>query len=285
MAMRHPNIITLHEVCLRKSKVYLIMELAIDGDLFTFINKNGPLPEWRAREYFTQMVDAVLYCHAQGVYHRDLKPENLLLTDALQRLTIADFGFAAMVDKLSIVHPLLRTNCGSPHYCAPEVWNGEAPNGYDGAKADAFSCGVILYCMLVGAQPFDGSCDDVVLASTNECCVHIPDSLPWRARHLIQSLLQRNPRNRSTLVMARTHPWLTTVYGPSPQSRFDTLQSSVSNTVFTYPQSQFESLPVLFKSLTSRVSQRETTGSKQKCHQKHSSPCTTYSSLDSLNNH
>lgn len=209
MVMRHPNIIRLHDASIREKRLFLVMELAEDGDLFCLINRRGALPERTARDYFHQLLDAVSYCHRKGVYHRDLKPENILLTNNYETVKLADFGFAAVVDKYSSVHPLLRTNCGSPHYCAPEVWNGEHRRGYAGSKADAFSCGVILYCMLVGVQPFYDSCDNVVLEKVNRCEIDFPPVVQPRARDLIRGLLRRNPAERLCIREALAHPWMT----------------------------------------------------------------------------
>jgi serine/threonine protein kinase len=75
--------------------------------------------------------------------HRDLKLENLLLDDKLN-IKIADFGMAS----LQVDGSMLETSCGSPHYASPEVVRGQQ---YDGRKADVWSCGVILYALLVGA--------------------------------------------------------------------------------------------------------------------------------------
>lgn len=207
--MQHPNIIALHEFYTEQSKLYLVMELAADGDLFTLINDTGPLPERQARTYFLQLTEAVMHCHRRGVYHRDLKPENLLLTNSTRVIKVADFGFAAMVDKTWTGSQLLRTNCGSAHYCAPEVWNGEHEDGYCGEKADAFSCGVILYCMIVGKQPFNARSEQTVLAKVNRCRVYFPDDVPFLVRELIQSLLRRDPDRRFCLERARRHPWVT----------------------------------------------------------------------------
>lgn len=207
MAMDHPNIIRFHDVCVGEEHIFIIMDLAANGDLFSFVANCGPLPEWRARSYFSQLADAVTYCHSRGVYHRDLKPENILLTDEYRTLEVADFGFAAVIDKHYDVHPLLRTNCGSPHYCAPEVWNNERKGGYDGSKADAFSCGVILYCMLVGAQPFHDSSVDLILAKVNRCEFDVPATVSAAACDLVEGLLRRDPNCRINLTQAMLHPW------------------------------------------------------------------------------
>lgn len=79
--------------------------------------------------------------------HRDLKPENILLSKE-GTLKVADFGLSNMI----LDGQGLKTSCGSPNYAAPEVIEGEP---YDGAAADMWSCGVILYALLSGTLPFE----------------------------------------------------------------------------------------------------------------------------------
>lgn len=98
------------------------------------------------RGYFKQLMNAVSSMHAEGIVHRDLKPENILIRN--ETLKVADFGLCnQMTDGES-----LMTSCGSPNYAAPEVIEG---NGYDGAQADVWSCGVILYALLTRSLPFE----------------------------------------------------------------------------------------------------------------------------------
>ncbi|KAI3814670.1 hypothetical protein L1987_14314 [Smallanthus sonchifolius] len=146
--VRHPNIVELHEVMASKSRVYFAMELVRGGELFSKIEK-GRLREDVARSYFQQLISAVDFCHSRGFYHRDLKPENLLL-DEDGNLKVTDFGLTAFSDHLR-QDGLLHTTCGTPAYVAPEVIGKK---GYDGAKADIWSCGVILYVLLAGFLPF-----------------------------------------------------------------------------------------------------------------------------------
>uniref|UniRef100_A0A6M2EGV1 Protein kinase domain-containing protein n=1 Tax=Populus davidiana TaxID=266767 RepID=A0A6M2EGV1_9ROSI len=75
----HPTILKIHEVMATKTKIYLVMELASGGDLYSKIRKMGKLKESAARRYFQQLVSALHFCHQNGVSHRDIKPHNLLL--------------------------------------------------------------------------------------------------------------------------------------------------------------------------------------------------------------
>ncbi|CAI0542421.1 unnamed protein product [Linum tenue] len=153
--VKHPNIVELHEVMASKSKIYIAMELVRGGELFSKVAR-GRLREDAARVYFQQLISAIDFCHSRGVYHRDLKPENLLL-DEEGNLKVTDFGLSAFSEHLK-QDGLLHTTCGTPAYVAPEVIGKK---GYDGARADLWSCGVILYVLLAGFLPFQ---DDNLVA-------------------------------------------------------------------------------------------------------------------------
>ncbi|TYH65650.1 hypothetical protein ES332_D06G069600v1 [Gossypium tomentosum] len=146
--VRHPNIVRLHEVLASRTKIYIILEFISGGELFDKIVHCGRLPENECRRYFQQLIDAVAHCHSKGVYHRDLKPENLLL-DSYGDLKVSDFGLSALLQQQGV--GLLHTTCGTPNYVAPEVLSYQ---GYDGAAADIWSCGVILFFIMAGYLPF-----------------------------------------------------------------------------------------------------------------------------------
>ncbi|THG06702.1 hypothetical protein TEA_002720 [Camellia sinensis var. sinensis] len=150
--IRHPNVIRMYEVMASKTKIYIVLELVTGGELFDKIASKGRLKEDEARKYFQQLINAVDYCHSRGVFHRDLKPENLLL-DANEVLKVSDFGLSALPQQVR-EDGLLHTTCGTPNYVAPEVINNK---GYDGAKADLWSCGVILFVLMAGYLPFEES--------------------------------------------------------------------------------------------------------------------------------
>lgn len=97
-----------------------------------------------------QILSAVVYCHANKVVHRDLKPENLLLEsdEPNAKLKVIDFGVSQVFDKTK----KMTTKIGTPYYIAPEVLNKSYTE-----KCDVWSCGVILYVLLSGSQPFAGN--------------------------------------------------------------------------------------------------------------------------------
>ncbi|KAB5514629.1 hypothetical protein DKX38_028535 [Salix brachista] len=153
----------------------------------------GRLKEDEARKYFQQLICAVDYCHSRGVYHRDLKPENLLM-DANGILKVSDFGLSALPQQVR-EDGLLHTTCGTPNYVAPEVINNK---GYDGAKADLWSCGVILFVLMAGYLPFEepnlmALYKKVIVsaASFRIVCTH-PSSFSWQCLYKMVELGKPN---------------------------------------------------------------------------------------------
>lgn len=144
--INHPNIIKLYEVLDTTKDIFVVMELAKGGELFEEI-LNHRSNEEELKCYFRQIMEGVEFAHLNLVAHRDLKPENVLL-DKNKRVKIADFGLSNVMRD----GKLLRTNCGSLNYAAPEIIGKRY---YEGTSVDVWSCGVILYTMLSGCLPFD----------------------------------------------------------------------------------------------------------------------------------
>ncbi|CAL9106217.1 unnamed protein product [Musa textilis] len=200
--VRHPNVVELREVMATKSRIFFVMEYVRGGELFARV-ADGPLPEDQARRYFRQLISAVHFCHGRGVFHRDLKPENLLL-DHNGDLKVSDFGLSALPDQLR-QDGLLHTQCGTPAYVAPEVLRRR---GYDGAKADIWSCGVILYVLLAGFLPFQDENLVRMYRKVLKAEYKIPPWFSGDACRLLSSLLVADPEKRISIPAIMQHPWL-----------------------------------------------------------------------------
>ncbi|XP_022724241.1 CBL-interacting serine/threonine-protein kinase 12-like [Durio zibethinus] len=199
--VRHPNIVQLFEIMATKSKIYFVMEYVRGGELFNKVAK-GRLKEDVARKYFQQLISAVNFCHARGVYHRDLKPENLLL-DENGDLKVSDFGLSAVSDQIR-QDGLFHTFCGTPAYVAPEVL---ARKGYDAAKVDIWSCGVILFVLMAGYLPFH---DRNIMAMYKKIYKGEFRCPRWFSPELIRlltKLLQTNPETRITIPEIMENCW------------------------------------------------------------------------------
>ncbi|XP_021890649.1 CBL-interacting serine/threonine-protein kinase 25-like [Carica papaya] len=199
--VRHPNVAELKEVMATKTKIFFVMEYVRGGELFAKVAK-GKLKEDEARKYFQQLISAVDFCHSRGVSHRDLKPENLLLDDNGD-LKVSDFGLSALPEQLRN-DGLLHTQCGTPAYVAPEVLRKK---GYDGSKADIWSCGVILYVLLAGFLPFQ---DENLMKMYRKIFKAEFEFPPWfstDARRLLSKLLVADPERRITIPAIMRVPW------------------------------------------------------------------------------
>jgi carbon catabolite-derepressing protein kinase len=178
----------------------MVLEYA-GGELFDYIVSNGRLGEDKARKFFQQIVAAVEYCHRHKIVHRDLKPENLLLDDQYF-VKIADFGLSNIMTDGNF----LKTSCGSPNYAAPEVISGKL---YAGPEVDVWSCGVILYVLLVGRLPFDDEYIPTLFKKIAAGNYNIPSYLSPGAVSLIKRMLMVNPVHRITVAEIRQDPWFT----------------------------------------------------------------------------
>ncbi|CDO96812.1 unnamed protein product [Coffea canephora] len=199
--VKHSNVVQLHEVMASKTKIYFAMEFVKGGELFNKVAK-GRLKEDAARKYFQQLIAAVDFCHSRGAYHRDLKPENLLL-DENGNLKVSDFGLSALHESRR-QDGLLHTTCGTPAYVAPEVINKK---GYDGEKADIWSCGVILFVLLAGYLPFHDTNLMEMYKKISRGEFKCPQWFPPEVKKLMSRILDPNPCTRMPLSKIMENSW------------------------------------------------------------------------------
>ncbi|XP_060642961.2 serine/threonine-protein kinase SIK3 isoform X2 [Anolis sagrei] len=196
----HPHIIRLYQVMETERMIYLVTEYASGGEIFDHLVAHGRMAEKEARKKFKQIVAAVHFCHCRNIVHRDLKAENLLL-DANLNIKIADFGFSNKFTP----GQLLKTWCGSPPYAAPELFEGKE---YDGPKVDIWSLGVVLYVLVCGALPFDGSTLQNLRARVLSGKFRIPFFMSTECEHLIRHMLVLEPSRRLSMEQICKHKWM-----------------------------------------------------------------------------
>ncbi|KAK4681493.1 serine/threonine protein kinase [Podospora pseudoanserina] len=213
MGVSHPNVLCLKDTFNEPNAVYLVLELAPEGELFNYIVKKQKLSESECRKLFTQLFQGVKYLHDRNIVHRDIKPENILLVDRDLHVKLADFGLAKIIGEESFT----TTLCGTPSYVAPEILADTRNRKYTKA-VDIWSLGVVLYICLCGFPPFSDeltsatfpySLSEQIRKGKFDYPSPYWDPVGDPALDLIDSMLVVNPEKRFTVDQCLAHPWMT----------------------------------------------------------------------------
>ncbi|XP_078318964.1 calcium/calmodulin-dependent protein kinase type II delta chain-like isoform X8 [Crassostrea virginica] len=206
-ALKHPNIVRLHDSIQDEGFHYLVFDLVTGGELFEDIVAREFYSEADASHCMQQILESVNYCHVHGIVHRDLKPENLLLASKLKgaAVKLADFGLAIEVQG---EQQAWFGFAGTPGYLSPEVIRKDPY----GKPVDIWACGVILYILLVGYPPFWDEDQPRLYAQIKAGAYDYPspewDTVTPEAKNLINSMLTVNPAKRINATEALKHPWI-----------------------------------------------------------------------------
>ncbi|CAN6674223.1 spindle assembly checkpoint kinase [Trichomonascus vanleenenianus] len=196
--LRHPNIARLFGHFHDSTRVYLLIEYVVHGELFKVLRTEGRFSEAKSAKYISQMASALAYLHSKHIIHRDIKPENILLgIDG--NIKIADFGW-------SVHAPTSRrtTMCGTLDYLPPEMVEAKEHD----YKVDIWSLGVLTYEFLVGNPPFEESGHAATYKRISKVDLKIPSFVSPEAGDLIKRLLQHDPEKRYALDQIDKHPWI-----------------------------------------------------------------------------
>jgi hypothetical protein len=163
--LEHPNIIPIHAFGIEGGIPWMAMRL-ISGGALSSLLRDGRLPPERIITILRGAADALDYAHGKGVVHRDVKPQNMLLDEA-ERLYLADFGIAKMVEGSGA---LTQTGMitGTPQYMAPEQATGKPVD----QRVDIYALAVVAYEMLTGGVPFAADTPVAVLMK------HVTEPMP-----------------------------------------------------------------------------------------------------------
>ncbi|KAL3423897.1 hypothetical protein PVAG01_05644 [Phlyctema vagabunda] len=236
MGVSHPNMLCLKDTFDESNAVYLVLELAAEGELFNWIVMKQKLTEEETRKVFIQLFQGLKYLHDRGIVHRDIKPENILLTDKDLHVKLADFGLAKIIGEESFT----TTLCGTPSYVAPEILEDTRNRRYTRA-VDVWSLGVVLYICLCGFPPFSDelytrenpySLTQQIKAGRFDYPSPYWDSVGDPALDLIDRMLTVDVNKRYTIDDCLDHPW-TTQKMPNVNDSTDGLVGGISNLDFS----------------------------------------------------
>ncbi|MGW4382369.1 serine/threonine-protein kinase [Kitasatospora sp. NPDC004531] len=146
--IKHPGVITIHDVLEQDGRPWIVMELVDGRALSDVISQDGTLTPREAADVGLQVLAALHRGHQLGVLHRDVKPANVLLEHGSGRVVLLDFGIAKFEGAMDITRP--GDLVGSPDYLAPERAQGQRP----GPASDLWALGATLFHAVEGQSPF-----------------------------------------------------------------------------------------------------------------------------------
>lgn len=200
--LKHPSILQLYTFFEDANYVYLVLELAHNGEFYQYLKETQKiLSENETATVMQQVIAGILYLHSHNILHRDISLSNLLLTKSMQ-VKISDFGLATQLS--SHDGNIHKSLCGTPNYISPEI----ASRSADGLPTDVWSLGCMLYTLLIGRPPFETNGVKSTLTQVVMGSFVIPDSLSSQAKDLIKKMLNKNPSKRIALQDVVTHPFL-----------------------------------------------------------------------------
>jgi CRP-like cAMP-binding protein/tRNA A-37 threonylcarbamoyl transferase component Bud32 len=199
----HPCVVTLHNCFQTPTQLFMLMELATGGELYSLLEKVLRFEPSQARFYTGCVVLAIGHLHKHGVIFRDLKPENLLLAEN-GYLKLIDMGFAKRLGRGEKTYTL----CGTPYYLAPEMI---LHRGH-GFALDWWTVGVLTYEMIEGDLPFTGNSEMEVYGKVTRMQYSCGSRFPDAVADFIHLLLRKEPENRlgnlrNGVDDVMAHPW------------------------------------------------------------------------------
>lgn len=190
----HQHIVPIFDVHDFNDRLFIIMRLVEGGSLEDRLVQQGPLPWANVLQIILPIGEGLRYAHTNGVLHRDLKPANILI-DAERGPMLSDFGLAKLMGEHSLSLTESGAIVGTPHYIAPEVWEGKGTS----PQSDIYALGCILYEMITGEKIFKGETPPaVMMAHFKPLTLPAvwPPGVPPQISLILKTALAQNPAER-----------------------------------------------------------------------------------------
>jgi len=205
--LEHPNILRSRDCYMDKDNFYICTDLCKGGELFDKIKEMKRFAEVEAADIIETILSAIAHCHSKNIVHRDLKPENILFrTRATKDLIIIDFGDAKIIEDEGLYDDFV----GTAFYLAPECIRNR--KGWELKKTDIWTIGIIAYVMLTGRPPFYGRDNRAILRKILRAKINWKTrkrcKISSSAKHFVEWLLMKDPKERPTADQALQHRWL-----------------------------------------------------------------------------
>ncbi|XP_077318817.1 serine/threonine-protein kinase PLK2 [Lithobates pipiens] len=204
--LNHRHIVQFYHYFEDKENIYILLEYCSRRSMAHILKTRKVLTDPEVRYYLKQIVSGLKYLHEQEILHRDLKLGNFFINENME-LKVGDFGLAA---RLEPMEQRRRTICGTPNYLSPEVLNKQG----HGCESDIWALGCVMYTMLLGRPPFETTNLKETYRCIREAKYSLPSSLMSSAKHLIASMLSRNPEDRPSLEEIIQHDFITQGFTP-----------------------------------------------------------------------
>ncbi|MCY1022028.1 serine/threonine protein kinase [Pyxidicoccus sp. MSG2] len=186
----HPNAVNLHDFGQdEEGTLYICMEYVEGDDLKRLLSNTGRLPVHEAADIILQVADVLAYAHARQVVHRDLKPENVMVRQGMRgwHVKVLDFGIARISDGAPRL-TMQGAVAGTPRYMSPEQAMGQDVD----SRADIYAVGVVLFELLTGQQPFDGtSVAEIMQKQVHQPMPHLTDVVADLQLPAIDAVIQK----------------------------------------------------------------------------------------------
>ena len=212
--INHPYSIKLYNHFEDNDKLYLIMEPASNGNLYSFIenNKNQKIKSNETiKKIIIQTIEIIKYLHSKDIIYRDIKPENILL-DKDNNIKLCDYGWASYLTK----DQFCKVYCGTPEYVSPEMVKKYPYN----EKVDIWGIGVLIFELLFGYPPFSSNFNEDRYNNIKEGKINWPQEINDKdAKDLIGKILKINPNERLSLEEIEKHPWLISTYNKMKEDK------------------------------------------------------------------